>query len=484
MEINEKREIISNFIDETLREVPNALNDYVSDENGKFSTRREFNEITQYINNFIEGKKRKRFILLPGIRGVGKTTLLFQVYEYLLKEKNINPNQIIYLSCDDLNDLCECTIREFTDIFLEDHHDTTLRQLDKKIFLLIDETQYDKKWTSSSKVLFDRTKNIFILISGSSAISIEDNADIERRSETNEILPLSFSHHLELKYKIQLKEKQDILTNLLITGDITEIMEKEAELNDKLMNNSNYTNLDWKNYLYYGGFPVYFEEEDTKSIRNDIVKMTKRVVKEDISNMKNISEDNKTNANRVLRYLSMIDSADVSMNKISKYLNTAIGNVETILDLLEKTHLIYHLEPYGSPSLRTRKARKYYFATSSIKYALSSKIGNNIKDKNKFEGLLVENMVGSKLFKLTADHDDLTLFYDSNNKGNVDFIIKEEFGNVIPIEVGKNKKDTKQITNAIKYYKAKRGIIISDTTKNIEKKNNIIYIPIKTFALL
>ena len=55
----EKREIISNFIDETLREVPNALNDYVSDENGKFSTRREFNEITQYINNFIEGKKRK-----------------------------------------------------------------------------------------------------------------------------------------------------------------------------------------------------------------------------------------------------------------------------------------------------------------------------------------------------------------------------------------------------------------------------------------
>lgn len=93
-------------------------------------------------------------------------------------------------------------------------------------------------------------------------------------------------------------------------------------------------------------------------------------------------------------------------------------------------------------------------------------------------------MVGSKLFKLTADHDDLTLFYDSNNKGNVDFIIKEEFGNVIPIEVGKNKKDTKQITNAIKYYKAKHGIIISDTTKNIEKKNNIIYIPIKTFALL
>lgn len=484
MENNEKRGIVSNFIDETLKEIPNSLNNYLSDDTGNFSKRREYDEIIKYIENFIAGKKRKRFIILPGIRGVGKTTLLFQVYEYLLKEKNISPNQIVYFSCDDLNDLCECTIREFTEIFLEDNHDTTIRQLNKSIFLLIDETQYDKKWTTSSKVLFDRTKNIFILITGSSALTLIDNADIERRSDKKEIIPLSFSHHLELKYKIQLEEKWDILINLFSTGNTDEAIERENELKNLLMNNINYTNLDWKNYLYYGGFPIYFEEEDTKSIRNGIVKMTKRVVQEDIPNMKNISQDNITYTNRVLRYLSMIDSSDVSMNKISKYLNTAVGNVETILNLLEKTHLIYHLEPYGSPSLRTRKPRKYYFTTSSVKYALSSKIGNNIKDKNKFEGLLIENMVASKLYKLTSDNDELTLFYDSNKQGNVDFIIKEEFGNVIPVEVGKNKKGTKQIRNAITNYKAKYGIIISDTTKNIEKRENIIYIPVKTFALL
>ena len=56
-------------------------------------------------------------------------------------------------------------------------------------------------------VLFDRTKNIFILISGSSALTLEDNADIERRSDKKEILPLSFSHHLELKYKNPTKRK-------------------------------------------------------------------------------------------------------------------------------------------------------------------------------------------------------------------------------------------------------------------------------------
>lgn len=63
------------------------------------------------------------------------------------------------------------------------------------------------------------------------------------------------------------------------------------------------------------------------------------------------------------------------------------------------------------------------------------------------------------------------------------FIVKEEFANAIPIEVGKNENYTWQIRNAIKQYNANYGIIISDTTRKVEKMDDIIYIPIKTFAL-
>ncbi len=41
-------------------------------------------------------------MVLPGLRGIGKTTLILQAYEYLLKEKNILPNNILYISFDDL----------------------------------------------------------------------------------------------------------------------------------------------------------------------------------------------------------------------------------------------------------------------------------------------------------------------------------------------------------------------------------------------
>ena len=46
----------------------------------------EFEEIKNSIDEFIEGNELNRFIVLPGIRGVGKTTLLYQAYYYLLNE--------------------------------------------------------------------------------------------------------------------------------------------------------------------------------------------------------------------------------------------------------------------------------------------------------------------------------------------------------------------------------------------------------------
>lgn len=73
------------------------------------------------------------------------------------------------------------------------------------------------------------------------------------------------------------------------------------------------------------------------------------------------------------------------------------------------------------------------------------------------------------------------MYYDANKKRNVDFILQRDFKNPVPIEVGRGRKDKKQITHAINSYGADYGIIISDTTTNIEKHDNIIYVPQKHF---
>ncbi|MBR0472666.1 MAG: AAA family ATPase, partial [Methanosphaera sp.] len=246
----DKTVLIIQCIDENLREVPENLNNYIGDETGKYKQRFELDDIKKFIDEFINQNSRKRLIVLPGIRGVGKTTLLYQTYEYLLKQKNISPSQILYTSCDDLNDITECSIRELTEIYLEEYHNTTIRTLNKKIFLLIDEAQYDKNWGLSSKILYDKSKNIFILITGSSALELKVSADVERRSTTHEILPLTYPHYLKLKYNIQIENNDELMINTFLTGNIDELKEKELQIKDTLINNINYTSMDWKNYIY------------------------------------------------------------------------------------------------------------------------------------------------------------------------------------------------------------------------------------------
>lgn len=476
--------LLTNYINENLTEMPLAYNDKISNNCGRYNHRVEFEYIKSYIDNFLNDVEDERFIVLPGIRGVGKSTLLFQVYEYLLQKKNIPYNQVLYISCDDINDLTDSSIREITEIYLKNHHNSNIRLLDKKIFLLVDESQYDKNWALSGKIIFDRTKNIFMIFTGSSALHLEYNANAARRSYTHEIRPLNFSEHLRLKYDIKLDNNFDVLKNMLFTGNINESVKQERELNNRIMKNSEYNVHEWENYLYYGGYPIYFNENDNRKIRDKIVQMVKKVVETDLPQLRNISVENRTNTNRFLNYLALIDSADISQNNISNYIKTSYGNVETIIDLLSKTQLIFHLEAYGTPTKRSRKSWKYYFATSSIKYALASYVGNSSKDKNKSDGLLLETLIASKLYELSDNNYNFSLYYDASKKSNVDFIIQKPFKKPVPIEVGKGKKDKRQISNAINQYASEFGIIISNKTVKIEKMGNIIYIPPKTFALL
>ena len=483
--MDEKTQLILNFINENSSIMPYVLKDKLVKNNEKLNHSFEFEDIKNSIDDFLDGNVLNRFIVLPGIRGVGKTTLLYQAYYYLLNEKHILPEQIIYISCDDLNNLVECNIREIVDIYLNNQFNTKLRLLDKELFLLIDESQYDKNWSMAGKIIYDRSEKIFMVFTGSSALNLEYNADAARRMFKRVITPLNYNEHLKLKYNYSNKEIGNSFINLILNGEDQNAIKYEKEVNRDLINAVEYNSTDWKEYLKYGGFPILAHNINFRRLSSNIVDMVEKVVNTDMVAIKNFTFENQTNSNRILRYLALQNAGDLSQNNLAKYLKTSQANVKNILDILEKTHLIFSIEAYGTSSKRMKKTKKYYFATSSIRNALSINSGNTIKDIKQYEGILLENHVASILFNFTQRGNNyFTLYYDANKKRNVDFILQQDFKNPVPIEVGRGKKDKKQITHAINNYGADYGIIISDTTTNIEKEDNIIYIPPKTFSFI
>ena len=88
------------YIRNQILTMPMKVNHELSYKNKKFIRRSDYFNIIDYIETLLKGESINRFLVLPGLRDVGKTTILFQVYEYLLKEKNINQQNILNFSCD------------------------------------------------------------------------------------------------------------------------------------------------------------------------------------------------------------------------------------------------------------------------------------------------------------------------------------------------------------------------------------------------
>lgn len=483
----QREDFIIEFIENEITDMPLYYNTQLIIHNEKFNQRLELNQLKINIDNFIDGKSLNRFFVLPGLRGIGKTTLLYQVYDYLLNNKNINPKNILYMSFESLNDIIECNIRETVEIYLKNFHNTNLSLLNQNIFILVDECQYDNKWALSGKIIYDKSKKIFMIFTGSSALHLENANDADRRMLKLPIAPLNYTQHLKLKHNLSFGEMSKSLENLLFTGEIEKAAEQEIMTNGLLINSTDYVSTDWEEYIKYGGFPILFEEYSHRNMCYKLVDIAKKVVNTDMINIKNFTAENQANAMRILKFLATQKPGEVSQQKLSNYLRTSASSVKNILDILEKTQLIFHFEPYGESAKRIKKSWKYYFATSSLRHALSLKIGTSMP-YSEYEGVLLENLIAMLLFNLSnSEHLYFNIFIEAYKKKankNVDFLIKRGFDEIIPIEVGRGKKNKLQIKKVMNRYNSNYGIVVSNATKSIEKDDDVIFIPLKTFSFL
>ena len=477
------------YIRNQILTMPMKVNQELSYKDEKFNRRSDYYNIIDYIDKFLEGESINRFLVLPGLRDVGKTTILFQVYEYLLKEKNINQQNILYFSCDRLRRTGEADIFDVVNYYCETFHNSIIETLTQPVFILIDEAQYDKQWALNGKIIFDASKNIFMIFSGSSALKLSNNPDAARRLLNIPIYPLTYSQHLKLKYGDYKNNISDPLIQMIFDGEINNSAEIERRIINIYSHFQNYDISEWKTFLEFGGFPSSFYQ-NTDDITKKIVNMIEKVVMTDMNNIEGINTDTQNLAFQILNYFAFQNPGEVSIGSLSNLFDAKKPLVTKVINILEKTQLIFHIEAFTSSVKRTTKPNEYFFATSSLKHILSLDVGNAIlEDETAYFGKLLENYVASSFHNLdNKSKISYKIYYDDSKKKssdkNVDFIVQRGLEKPVPIEVSCGDKDKSQIKHAINRYKSAHGIIISKTTTNIIKKDNIIYLPPEIFAFM
>lgn len=483
----EKEEILREYLLNELSESVDYYNNELTDIDSKLNYRFPFINLKNDLDDFLNGNTENRCIILPGLRGIGKTTIILQLCDYLINEKNIDFRRILYLDASELENYLNIGIYEAVNYFITEIHQETLRTIKEPFFIFIDEAQNDEKWAIAGKLLYDKIKSdkIFLVFTGSSALNIELNADLARRAKKEQICPMDFGEYLYLKYKIEIPENiKDGLKELIFEGNIYKVSQIEKDIDLNLLGKLEKTlKKEWEYYLLYGEFP-YGIKKNTIDIKKFNFQIINKVVQNDLNTIESFTSRTNNIASNLLSLLALQKPGHISQSKLASSLNTSVGTINSILSTLEKTHLIFHIEPYSSAGKRIRKSWKYYFLSPNIKYSLISKVGNVSRDHIACLGILAENLVVSRLLTYKkSKYIDFGIFYPTEKEG-VDFIINTIDGKVIPIEVGIGKKSKRQIKKAIAKYKSDYGIVISNTTNNIVKEEDIIYLPLTTFSFI
>jgi predicted AAA+ superfamily ATPase len=306
-------------------------------------------------------------LILTGARQVGKTTLL--------RNYAINEEDVIWLNAD------EGPVRDR----LSELSVSNLQQLvGNKRMLIIDEIQRIENSGLLLKLLVDNFPNTQVIATGSSALDIS-----ERIFE-----PLTGRHFLFHLYPFSIGE--------LYPGKTPFEIEQQLQF-----------------HLVYGSYPeVCLQREHAQMILKNLAA---QYLYKDVLVWKDIRKPELLD--KLLKLLAYQIGNEVSIHELALQLQVKSETVESYIDLLEKSFVVYRLNAYSTnPRKEITKMSKIYFWDNGIRNAVIGAF-DDITIRQDL-GQLWENFIVSERLKHNSQKhpDRQSYFWRNYNQSEVDYV--------------------------------------------------------------
>lgn len=480
---------VNQYLQNQLNRAPSLLKTYTQDEQGnKYLTRNMFIRVEKLINNFIAGQHEIRMVSIPGLRGVGKTTLLAQLFLQFFPRYS---KDMLYISADQvINELgadLYSVFEEYQKIL-----GIPFEKLDRNLFIFIDEIHFDKKWTAVLKTIYDRSKKIFVICTGSSALSLQSTTDLARRVVFEKLYPMSFTEYILLKTRYEfIKDKtvgikypirglKDALKEALFySSDADQCFSRLAGLQvqvDKYW--FGIDSLEVDKFLRFGTMPYALTIKDEQRMHTLTNQQIDRIVERDLPELGKFDTATLATIKNIL--LLIAGSGEVSVTNLSQILKgISIVTLINVLETLEKAEMLIRVYPYGSTYKKVRKPSKYHFMTPAVRHTLLTIVEGESAFTN-HKGWYLEDIVSLSLYREFSQKLASPIFYDSAKDG-ADFILAFP-DRKIPIETGHGKKEINQALSTLEKVNGRYGLVVCDS--NLVRKGEIVKVPLKYFLLI
>ncbi len=381
----------------------------------------------------------RQIIAIVGLRRTGKSTLLFQIVEELIK-RSTKPENVLYFSFDETTAELDELIRFYKENILK----RDFRE--EKAYIFLDEIQKLKDWENKIKVYYDLYPKLKFFVSGSASINIlmGSKESLAGRIFYFQLDVLSFEEFLTLrnKYTIEIRKNISLWSS-----------ELKIEVNEYLVK----------------PFPEVINSSDDFSKRYIRESVIDKAIFRDLSQLFEIKDIGLIEA--LIGIIASEPGVIMNLDDLSKDMGRSRQVISNYLYYLEYCFIIKSIPNFrGSFKASSRKLKKYYLIHPSLAYALSSPQ----------KGKLVENLV---------QFCSKSKNYWREGKNEVDFI-QVISRKVVPIESKYSKnikiKELKGLLKFMEKFKVNRGIVVSEEDEKEEKVNGkmIKFIPLWKWMLM
>lgn len=471
------------YVQTQLVQAQNRLRGYVQDPSGHPLPRRHiFKKLERVVDRFREGGGNQRWVIVPGLRGMGKTTVLAQLFLKLSTEhENL---RMLYVSLDNVTEILDSDLNAILDAY-ERILGSRFEEQKSPFFIFVDEVQYDPKWGTVLKSLFDRTKKAFILCSGSSAVSLQTNADVQRRAIFEKLHPMSFPEYAMIKKQVYPTKglKDELKKALYFSRTALEAFQGLKQLETKVSQYwAKVDRLEIPNYLSTGTLPFALDYANPSQVYEALSALLDKIIHKDIQTLHSFDTDTLHSIKRILFLLADADGT-LSVNKLGGLLEgmSAI-TVRRIFTVLERAELLIRAAPCGSQRSKTTKPSKYFFMTPALRMSLLSMVGLETAFQTRL-GRLLEDAAALHFYREFAGAGLGTLSYDPES-GGADFVLQIANQRQLAIEIGIGKKDLSQVIQTMKKIKCDFGIVISENALQHFSGERVLRMPLPYFLLM
>jgi predicted AAA+ superfamily ATPase len=423
---------------------------------------------------------------MPGLRGVGKTTIMAQTYfEVLaqLKRLNVPKEQTLFVSLDDAVENLDVSLKEIIEAY-EVILGVSFEKQKWPTFLFIDEAQYDPKWGVVLKTLFDKSKRVFIFCTGSSALELRSNPDVARRSALERLYPMNFTEYEKIHHDITPVKglKEEIKNAVYHSPSAPEAFNILNSLGSKVAHYwSHVEKLDVNYYLEVGTFPFALNYPDKNQVYEALNNLIDKIINTDVPRIGNLKIETVAMMRRLL-YLLADANDTLAVSKLANLVGTNGTTLAGALDVLKDAECLIKIPPYGSATSSVKKPTKYCFMSPALRASLLSIAGSDGTMATR-SGKYWEDIVALHLYREFASKRVGTLLSDPS-QGAADFIFQMLSGQEMAIEVGSGQKGTAQVMQSMKERGIERGLVISSRELSLSQDERILLIPFSYFLLM